>query len=61
MLFRGVTRGWELCRLPGRQSQSGGKVGDKMNIIDQWFPECAPRIPPTSCQGIRGTTWETQS
>jgi len=29
-------------------------VGDKINIIDQWFPECAPWIPPTSCQGIRG-------
>ena len=29
-------------------------MGDKMNIIDQWFPESAPRIPPTSCQGIRG-------
>ena len=29
-------------------------MGDKVNITDQRFPKCAPRIPPTSCQGIRG-------
>jgi hypothetical protein len=38
-------------------------VGDKMKIIDQRFPQCATRIPPASCQGIRGyisvmATWK---